>query len=376
MSAPTVRGPADLPDFRLWLRDQWRDEGVFTRAFAKGVWNDAWPSYSGWERKTIDAATLWYVSADMVDLLAAAVVGVPDEVLFAELPKPAHAALVVFEKSISGIDANTGARTCEFDAILWGGANLPPRARPGATEGISCVSVSSYRRLDFDAGLSASELQLAVETGATKHARTEKIQEQHDGKNLDEIDEYVDDLADRDMKSIGFSGIDESRRVVTTLRMFGESWAPLGRSDWPLDEPLGDWSIWSPSTGTYSETMKASAHEDRRLLAALWTLLAQSAITRTTTKVAERQTRRRSERAGVKTSDVVIVTLRRPERSEPVDGDPVERRHYSHTFLVSGHWRHQPVGPGRSERRLTWVRPHTKGDGPFLGKTRVNAWVR
>lgn len=30
--------------------------------------------------------------------------------------------------------------------------------------------------------------------------------------------------------------------------------------------------------------------------------------------------------------------------------------------IVRGHWRNQAVGPGRSERRLTWVMPHKRGD--------------
>lgn len=30
--------------------------------------------------------------------------------------------------------------------------------------------------------------------------------------------------------------------------------------------------------------------------------------------------------------------------------------------LVRGHWRKQAVGTGRQERRLTWVRPHRRGD--------------
>lgn len=30
-------------------------------------------------------------------------------------------------------------------------------------------------------------------------------------------------------------------------------------------------------------------------------------------------------------------------------------------FMVRGHWRQQPCGPGREERKLTWVRPYYKG---------------
>lgn len=36
------------------------------------------------------------------------------------------------------------------------------------------------------------------------------------------------------------------------------------------------------------------------------------------------------------------------------------RRALAH--VVRGHWRNQPVGEGRKERKLTWVRPHKRGD--------------
>ena len=30
-------------------------------------------------------------------------------------------------------------------------------------------------------------------------------------------------------------------------------------------------------------------------------------------------------------------------------------------FMVRGHWRQQPHGPGGRERKLLWIRPHYKG---------------
>lgn len=39
---------------------------------------------------------------------------------------------------------------------------------------------------------------------------------------------------------------------------------------------------------------------------------------------------------------------------------PSARRALAH--IVRGHWRNQPVGEGRKERKLTWVRPHKRGD--------------
>lgn len=55
-----------------------------------------------------------------------------------------------------------------------------------------------------------------------------------------------------------------------------------------------------------------------------------------------------------------------------------EARQWTHRWLVHGHWRWQPHGPGRTLRRLTYIRPHVKGpdDLPLRVPTRVNSWVR
>ena len=54
-------------------------------------------------------------------------------------------------------------------------------------------------------------------------------------------------------------------------------------------------------------------------------------------------------------------------------------RHYTHRFVVRGHWRSQPHGPGRSQIRLQFIEPHIKGPaGAQLLTTRehVNVWRR
>ncbi|MDP3426840.1 MAG: hypothetical protein Q8S17_05625, partial [Humidesulfovibrio sp.] len=40
---------------------------------------------------------------------------------------------------------------------------------------------------------------------------------------------------------------------------------------------------------------------------------------------------------------------------ESAGGKPLVR------FMVRGHWRHQPHGPGAQKRKLIWIRPHYKG---------------
>jgi hypothetical protein len=69
----------------------------------------------------------------------------------------------------------------------------------------------------------------------------------------------------------------------------------------------------------------------------------------------KRQQARQQARKGRTTSEVLLVKLRRLERSERQgsgDGDSITKAH-----LRSGHWRWQGVGKGKQESRLTWVRP-------------------
>lgn len=119
----------------------------------------------------------------------------------------------------------------------------------------------------------------------------------------------------------------------------------------------------------------ADHDEDRRLLLALMILL-DSRITATKAQPLERAVRRRAARAEVP-SDVRVIYLRRPEAvGAPKHGEtPVE---WSHRWVVSGHWRNQPCGHGRSDRRLTWVSPYVKGpeDKPLVVRPTIGALVR
>ena len=60
---------------------------------------------------------------------------------------------------------------------------------------------------------------------------------------------------------------------------------------------------------------------------------------------------------------VKVISLRRVERQKAADPDtaPGAKREYSVRFPVDGHWRNQPYGPKRHERRLIWISPFIKG---------------
>lgn len=344
MTAPWVRTPRDVPELRLWIRDQWAPGNIFSTVAARSMIKrspteapdpEAW---ARWERITFEHATLWWVGEDMVDLLLASARDVPDDVRIDEVPSPASAGFVVFAKPWWGIDSDDPSRQVQVDAFVWGGAILPPTLRPGIpAEGQVTTSISSYRRLNFGDGLSPGELELATMTGSIALGRPEG------------------------------SG--------RSFSLHGEAWSPLGRSDWPTTDLLSDLAY--PMT----ETMHRSYIEDRKILVALWTLLHQEGIASTIVEHADRPTRRRAQRAGLDPNgeSVRVVTLRRIHRTEsaPAEGSD-EHIEWSHRWLVSGHWRWQRVGPGRAERRLTFVRPYVKGPDnlPLVVPETVKAWVR
>lgn len=375
MNAPTVHGPRDLPDLRAYLVDRWRPGGPYARVAVSLLSKyDALraPNYARWEHDTLQSAKLWWVGADMVDLLMAAAAGIPDDVTVADLMLPSPAGMVVFEKGLLGIDADTGARTTMFNGFTWGGSMLPPIKRGGP--GRPCVSLSWYRCLSYDDGLDPTDMNLALHSGALLDA-TVTLDDEHRPGGTD----------------VALGG------VRATGRLHGTDWVPLGRSDWGREQPLSQVQLfpmvvgeddgpWSAGAHVHErvggdEAGIASAQEDRRVLAALLTLVHQEGIT---TRVEHRPPRhvvRRAERAGTPAaaSTVQVVTLRRPKVEHDDDGPVVhEGRTYSHRWLVNPHWRWQPYGPGRAQRRLIFIAPYVKGppDKPLVTKEVVHSWVR
>jgi hypothetical protein len=381
MTAPVVHGPAQLPDLRTWLMSKWTDAGPFAagaraRASMHPLRHQDWRAHVSWERDTLRRADLWWVSADMVDLLLAVAAGIPDDATHDDAPPLSPAGLVVFEKPWQGIDTDDPDNVVTVDAMLWGGSNLPPIPERGDQplgEGVVCASFSSYRRLNADNGLSPTELSLAVANGLLDISNFEVLQlstgpPYTPPMPVPEWKAHIDD------GTIEIPG-DPNERVQVMGRLFGDIWVPIGRSDWPMADRI-DREPW-PMT----DNARASFVEDRKVMAALWTLVRQEGVTSRTVH-RERAAQRRATRAGV-TSDsaVQIVTLRRPRVVHP-DGGELDgthgRREHDHRWYVTGHWRWQACGVGRAERRLTFVSPHIKGpeDKPLRTKERVNAWVR
>lgn len=381
-AAPYCRTPQEMPDLRVWLRDRWAPGEAFntTAAVSLTVRSPSErpdpASWSRWEHNSLNQSSLWWVSADMVDLLLATAAGVPDDVTDTDLQHLDHSGLIVFERPWWGIDSETPGHQVQVDALLWSRAHLPPSVRrDGGKQAVLCWSISMYRRLDFDAGLDDAELSMAVATGAFDFARLEREPTMTGQVEVDERGW----TPDGDVHVMGDDGYrrmqsSDSTKVVASFAAHGCAWAPLGRSDWVIGDRIDEASY------PMDDTMLASYIEDRKVLTAFWMLMHQEGIASRTEVRPPRQTVRRSERAGIDRalSRVNVVRLRRlSPPSEPGDDDQPKREH-DHRWLVSGHWRWQPVGKGRAQRRLTFVRPHIKGpdDKPLVVREKVNAWVR
>lgn len=156
------------------------------------------------------------------------------------------------------------------------------------------------------------------------------------------------------------------------LRGIGLDWYILGRSDWLAGEKLDE-------LGDHHAKFvpePSSVIEDRRVIAALWTLAQTPSLVDVERAELPRAARRESERLGLDPG-VRVVRLRRQVR----DGAPRTSTgtvDWKHRWVVGSHWRRQAYGPGRSLRKLIFVHEFIKGpdDRPLKTPETVKAWVR
>jgi hypothetical protein len=304
--APHMGRPSDLPDLRNYLagmwapgRPFWMTAGYHSLAAQRDP-REA-EAIAAWNYRQLMASELWWVSAEMVDLLDGAAAHVPPTVLTRELA-PRERVFCYLEHPLSGIDARPENLTpddlppgsdvgvVQVDALAWGPAELPVT---GPT-----FAVTVYRRWPED-----------------------------------------------DPGAGGLAG----------------QWLPLGHSNWRIG---ADWSepIGNPTGEPISAPMAASHEEDRRWLVALWALASQPKLIESRVEDAPRAARRRAARAGQELPTVRVVSLRRELRATAQrSAEPGPGRVYRHRWPVSGHWRQQPYGPGRAYRRPVYIWPYIKG---------------
>lgn len=336
-TAPKVRAPRDVPDLRAYLADGWKTtykyalETVGQDIGTGEFWSERENTRGAadWESMILKDPSYWWVTEDMVDLLAAAEKDLPNETVLERELVPQPSGLVVFAKPLVGLDAKVDAHELLVHAILWGTVRLPPWPGFSDTPQLA-LGISSYRMLSLDEGLTPDQLGMAAATGALNPALFQNYDQQ----------------------------------------LHGDLWVPLGRSDWVYGERADH--IHMPAEGF---TM-ASIIEDRKRVATMWLLQAQEGIAETNDSEPSRAERRRAEREGAPRPLVRVVDVKRraPARSSNLSDD--EKRHLHVRFLVSGHWRRQAYGPGRQYRRPKWINPHWRGpdDGPISDTKKVRIW--
>lgn len=129
MTPITVTRAHDVPDLRLWMVDAW--EGPFRNleAYADLVHphDTLSPKFSRFDTRFDLAAlyegSLWWVTADMVELIAHAAKTLPPTTLTDDLV-PDEFGLVVLETPLQGLDAEGTDGELEVRAFLWGPALL------------------------------------------------------------------------------------------------------------------------------------------------------------------------------------------------------------------------------------------------------------
>ena len=203
---------------------------------------------------------------------------------------------------------------------------------------------------------------------------------------------YERDLPDRSpllaAQEAWVDGSPEQRRAQT-MAMCGMMWACVagGLTVWPvMREPRAT----PPTiiTGALATTVPSTKpiidYPDRwsgpmALLGATWVLMGQDKVASSTPRDVDtgRDAAIRARR-GQGPARVQVIDLR-PMRYVPTqESDPDTGRTYTHRWVVRGHWRQQPVGEGRAQRRPTWVHSYLKGPegAPLLTGDRVYVWRR
>lgn len=159
---------------------------------------------------------------------------------------------------------------------------------------------------------------------------------------------------------------------IPTVLPLGNEAAQIAVTELTTPDGVTDWDAIVDAAWAHEEPHMA------RILLTAW-VLGRARLPRHIESAprALRRRRARMEPAPVPGWDEIrVTTLRR--QPESGSGEPAEEGRFHHQWIVSGHWRWQPCGPDRSERRLVWVSPHIKGPegAPFIAPDKAAKLVR
>jgi hypothetical protein len=261
-----------------------------------------------WYRDGLERAQLMHVSPEMCEVLFASEQSIPPDTVLHEDMLPTPSGFCVFGQPFTGIDSGEERDEIRVDAVLWHPVRLPPRDEYlyGVDGALPGIAMAAFRYMD--------------------------AMNQHD------------QMANEEMG--GGNGQDS------------KLWLPLGRADWLFDDTIEK----LPHEGLHPGKAHDSMMEDRRLHAALWSLIQQKRLVTRTAVLASKPARKRLDRQGDTTSrEVEVIHLRRPEY-RPLNADGSTGRKIGVRFTVRPHWRNQPYGKDSAKRKLILIPPHWKGD--------------
>jgi hypothetical protein len=287
------------------------------------------------ETRRLHVADLWHLDAELCELLAHAQHGMPR---FAptEQDLPSRAGFAVFA---TPIDVRS------------------PRDETGLAEFVEALDRGDQARTIANSQL----MEIPVEIGAVSWGPLPGLY--HDTKTP---------AGGVWMTFYAYSRLDDAIVDPETLRMAKAGMPPMlidNEAVVPWCPPGADPARYTlPAAGDTNTTWGWAS-----LVFAAFRLATQAGLADTREERTARPERRRTQRAGLPERDVHTVRLRHSDR-DGSHGQAGGGREYRHRWVVRGHWRNQPWGPGRSLRRPVWVLPHVKGpDGaPLLGAERVN----
>jgi len=279
------------------------------------------------EAKRLTDADLWYLDQDLCELLQAAHHTMPR---FAPTPQdlPSHTGFAVFAEPIADRDPADELHLADYIQQLA----LDHDAASAITDLSVQIGAVSWGPLPYPD--SAKAPAGGVWMSFYAHTRLHTI-------------------ADPDLRRRALA-------MVPPMMVDNEAvvpWTPDGAD-------LERWTL--PAPGSFGTTYGWAA-----MVFAAFRLATQPNLAEQNVERIPRPERRRTQRAQLPERDVRVVRLRRGLGGDHATGDG--SRAYQHRWIVRGHWRNQPWGPGHELRRPTYILPHLKGpDGaPLIGGDRV-----
>ena len=143
------------------------------------------------------------------------------------------------------------------------------------------------------------------------------------------------------------------------------------------------YAVWVNSTSLIFDEITDSGIDVSlvALIGAAWHLMQQPTVATPQPRAAgtgtPRGPRQPEERPSAVVTTVDLRTMRFVDTDREPDPDDTGRT-YAHRWVVRGHWRNQPHGKARAQRRLQWVPSYTKGPegAPLLASEKVMVWRR